>query len=204
MPDIVIHVIASAAYVGLAWHFWRTRWRHQATPGSASRMAERVAILAVLGIHGTLLYSEIFAAPELRFGFAQALAVMIWLAVLICWVEALFYRVEALYPAALLAAAVCAPLPAFYPGRVTPDSVSFEFRLHLIFGLLSYSLFIVEPRAGATPTPVASIPDLIKDGKRMKAESVTILDAQGDTLRILILFDGPRNGEPHEYRLSFK
>ncbi|HYT48081.1 MAG TPA: hypothetical protein VEL04_06645, partial [Burkholderiales bacterium] len=86
MPDIVIHVIASAAYVGLAWHFWRTRWRHQATPGSAPRMAERVAILAVLGIHGTLLYAEIFAAPQLRFGFAQALAVMIWLAVLICWV----------------------------------------------------------------------------------------------------------------------
>jgi ABC-type uncharacterized transport system permease subunit len=143
VPDIVIHVIASAAYVGLAWHFWSTRWRHPATPGSASRMAERVAILAVLGIHGALLYSEIFAAPELRFGFAQALAVMIWLAVLICWVEALFYRMEALYPAALLAAAVCAPLPAFYPGRVTPDSVSFEFRLHLIFGLLAYSLFIV-------------------------------------------------------------
>jgi len=71
-------------------------------------------------------------------------------------------------------------------------------------GDVSYSLFIVEPRAGATPTPVASIPDLIKDGKRMKAESVTILDAQGDTLRILILFDGPRNGEPREYRLSFK
>ena len=71
-------------------------------------------------------------------------------------------------------------------------------------GDVAYSLFIVEPRAGAKPTPVASIPDLIKDGKRMKAESVTILDAQGDTLRILILFDGPRNGEPREYRVSLK
>ena len=50
---------------------------------------------------------------------------------------------------------------------------------------VSYSLFMVEPRAGK-PTPVASLPDLIKDGKRMKAESVTILDAQGGTLRLLI------------------
>jgi len=143
VPDIVIHVIASAAYVGLAWHFWRTRWRHQASPGSVLRGVERVAILAVLCIHGALLYPQIFATAELRFGFAQALSVMIWLAVVICWVEALFYRMEALYPMALLAAAVCAPLPALYPGRVTPDSVSFEFRLHLIFGLLAYSLFIV-------------------------------------------------------------
>jgi hypothetical protein len=71
-------------------------------------------------------------------------------------------------------------------------------------GDVSYSLFIVEPRSGAKPTPVASIPDMIKDGKRMKAESVTILDAQGDTLRILIMFDGPSNGEPREYRISLK
>jgi hypothetical protein len=69
---------------------------------------------------------------------------------------------------------------------------------------VSYSLFLVEPRVGATPTPVASIPDLIQDGKRMKAESVTILDAQDDILRVLIMFDGPRNGAPHEYRVSLK
>ena len=38
----------------------------------------------------------------------------------------------------------------------------------------------------------------------MKAESVTILDAQGDTLRILIMFNKPSNGEPREYRVSLK
>jgi hypothetical protein len=69
---------------------------------------------------------------------------------------------------------------------------------------VAYSLFMVAPRAGATPTPVASIPDLIQDGQRMKAESVTILDAQGDTLRVLIMFDGPRNGAPREYRITLK
>jgi hypothetical protein len=69
---------------------------------------------------------------------------------------------------------------------------------------ISYNLLMVEPRAKVKPTLVASIPDMIKEGKRMKAESVTILDAQGDTLRILIIFDGPNNGAPHEYRISLK
>jgi hypothetical protein len=90
------------------------------------------------------------------------------------------------------------------------DLAPFQDQLLLLAGPaqeqddVAYSLFLVEPRAGAKPTPVASLPDLIQDGKRMKAESVTILDAQDDTLRVLIMFDGPRNGAPHEYRVSLK
>jgi hypothetical protein len=38
----------------------------------------------------------------------------------------------------------------------------------------------------------------------MKAESVTVLDAHGDTLRVLIMFDGPPNGAPREYRITLK
>jgi Protein of unknown function (DUF3616) len=90
------------------------------------------------------------------------------------------------------------------------DLAPFQDQLLLLAGPaqeqddVAYSLFLVEPRAGAKPTPVASIPDLIQDGKRMKAESVTILDARDDTLHVLIMFDGPRNGAPHEYRVSLK
>jgi len=129
-------------YLGLAWHFWNTRWRPR-TPATGLRPWERGAILVALGIHGALLYSQIFAAAELRFGFAQALSVMMWLAVLICWAEGIFYRIELVYPMALAAAALCAPLPAFFSGRASPDPVSFEFRLHLFFGMLAYSLFVV-------------------------------------------------------------
>lgn len=141
MPDIVIHVIASAAYVGLAWHFWNTRWRRPAPRGL--RAWERSAILVPLAIHGWLLHSHLLQGPELRFGFAQALSAMLWLAVLVCWLEGFFYRIEVLYPKALLLAAACAPLPAFFAGRPSPDPVSLEFRLHLIFGMLAYSLFMV-------------------------------------------------------------
>ncbi len=111
MPDIVIHGIASAAYLVLAWHFWNTRWRAGAVATSLQPW-ERAVIVVPLALHGALLYHGLFTAAELRFGFAQALSVMLFLAVLMCWLE-------------------------------SPDAVSFEFRLHLVFGMLAYSLFTV-------------------------------------------------------------
>jgi ABC-type uncharacterized transport system permease subunit len=142
VPDIVIHGVAAAAYLCLAWHFWNTRWRAgaQAPP---LRAWERAAILAALALHGLGLYPDLAGARELRFGFAQALSVMMFLAVAMCWIEGFFFPVDALYFILLLAAALCAPLPAFFAGRVSPDAVSFEFRLHLVAGMLAYSLFTV-------------------------------------------------------------
>ena len=75
----------------------------------------------------------------------------------------------------LAAGALCAPLPAFFAGRVSPDAVSFEFRLHLVFGMLAYSLFTVamlhalliarvESRLHAAPGlggPLAGLPPLL-------------------------------------------
>jgi ABC-type uncharacterized transport system permease subunit len=141
VPDIVIHVVASALYAGLALHFWNTRWR-SATPAGPQAW-ERAALLVPLALHGILLYADLFGARELRFGFAQALSTMLWLAIAICWLESLFYRIEMLYAMALAVAALCAPLPAFFPGRIAPDAFPLEFRLHLVAGMLAYSLFAV-------------------------------------------------------------
>ena len=90
-----------------------------------------------------MLYDGIFPGETLRFGFAQALSVMLWLAMAILWLEGLVYRIELLYPMALAAAALCAPLPAFFPGRLAPEAYPIEFKLHLIAGMLAYSLFAV-------------------------------------------------------------
>jgi len=142
VPAIVIHGIASAAYLVLAWHFWNTRWRRAASVQPV-RGWERAAVVVPLLLHAALLYSDLFAAAEPRFGFAQALSVMMALAVLVCWLEALAYPIEAVFPLVLLAAAICAPLPAFFAGRPLPEATNFEFRLHLVFGMLAYSLFTV-------------------------------------------------------------
>jgi ABC-type uncharacterized transport system permease subunit len=173
VPDIVIHGIAATAYLVLAWHFWNTRWRAAHAPRVAAW--ESAALLLPLLLQGSALYRDMFAGPELRFGFAQALSVMMFLAVLMCWIEAFFLPIEALYPLLLAAAALCAPLPAFFAGRVTPDPVSFEFRLHLVAGMLAYSLFTVamlhalliarvERRLHGTPGldgPIGNLPPLL-------------------------------------------
>jgi ABC-type uncharacterized transport system permease subunit len=147
VPDIVIHAVAATAYAVLAWHFWRTRWRAPA-PGTAApfgtRPWERAALLAPLALHAFLLYSDLLAPQELRFGFAQALSTMLWLAVLMYWVESLFYNVEGMQAPVLALAALAAPLPALFPGRASGAlAASFEFKIHLTMAMLAYSLFTI-------------------------------------------------------------
>jgi ABC-type uncharacterized transport system permease subunit len=148
VPDIVIHALTAAAYAVLAWHFWNTRWR--AHPGGDAHAAgglrpfERAAILVPLGLHGALLYLDLIAPSELRFGFAHALSSMFWLAVLFYWFESLFYNLDGMQPPALALAALAAPLPAIFPGRESgPLGDSIEFRLHLVMAVLASSLFTI-------------------------------------------------------------
>ena len=143
MPDIVIHVTASAAYVVLAWHFWNTRWHRPS--GAALHGWERAAILAPLALHGWLVYQGIFAAPELRFGFAQALSVMMFLGVAVYWIESLFYSLAGIEALVLPLAAACVPLPALFPGfaATSAHAQAGEFRVHLALAMIAYGLFVI-------------------------------------------------------------
>jgi len=153
VPDIVIHVVASALYAVLALHFWNTRWRARPAASAAASSApaaaglqawERAAILVPLAAHGALLYSEMFAKSELRFGFAYALSAMLWLTVLFYWLESFLYDLDAMQPPALALAAFAVPLPVLFPGRLgAAYAGSFEFRLHLLLAMLAYSLFTI-------------------------------------------------------------
>lgn len=150
MPDIVIHVLAAAAYVGLAWHFFRTRWRMAGRPAAEARPAglrpwERAAILAPLAVHGALLYGQIFEPEPLRFGFAQALSVMMWLGVALYWIESLFYSLDGMEPLVLPLAALATPLPALFPGLSASGALAGApaFKLHLALAMIAYSLFVI-------------------------------------------------------------
>jgi len=146
VPDIVIHALCAAAYAGLAWHFWNTRW-HARPVGDGLRGLrpwERAAILAPLGLHGFLLYSDLFATSDLRFGFAHALSTMLWLAVLFYWMESLFYSLDQMQAPVLGLAALAAQLPQVFPGRVSGAIASSpEFKVHLVLAMLAYSLFTI-------------------------------------------------------------
>ena len=153
MPDIVIHVVASALYLGLALHFWNTRWRAQAaapaapaapSPGAGLKAWERGAIVLPLALHGALLYAEMFAKSDLRFGFAYALSAMLWLTVLFYWLESFLLDLDVLQPPALALAALAVPLPALFPGHIGGAyAASLEFRVHLALAMLAYSLFTI-------------------------------------------------------------
>jgi ABC-type uncharacterized transport system permease subunit len=129
-------------YVGLAWHFWNTRWRREGPRGM--RGWERAAILVALALHGWLLYHGVFG-KELRFGFAQALSVMMFLAVAAYWLESLAYDVEGMQPLVLPLAALAVPLPALFPGLASAGAYAqtTEFKLHLALAMIAYGLFLV-------------------------------------------------------------
>ncbi len=145
MPDIVLHLAVSALYGGLALHFWRTRWRpHPSTQGSGGMTGiERSVLLLALLLHAWLLHQDLIAPDQLRFGFGQALSVMLWLGVVIYWVESLFYSLEGMQPLILPLAALAVPLPAHFPGIAVAHAASFEFRLHLMLGMAAYSVFTI-------------------------------------------------------------
>src|SRR6185503_2317796 len=112
---------------------------------SGLRGWERAAILVPLALHGWLLYDGIFATAELRFGFAQALSVMMFLGVAVYWFESLFYPLDGMEPLVLPLAALAVPLPAFFPGLVSSGAhaQAAEFKLHLALAMIAYSLFVI-------------------------------------------------------------
>ena len=132
-------------YLGLAWHFWNSRWRRRTAAASGLRGWERGAILAPLALHAWLLHQALFAASPLRFGFAQALSVMMFLGVALYWVESLFYSLEGMEPLVLPLAAAAVPLPALFPGLASSaaHAEALAFRVHLALAMVAYSLFVI-------------------------------------------------------------
>jgi len=68
---------------------------------------------------------------------------MLWLAVLIYWVESLFFRLEGMQPLVLGTAALCAALPVWFTGRAIAHGSSVDFKIHLTLAIIAYSLFTI-------------------------------------------------------------
>src|SRR5258708_35451480 len=100
---------------------------------------------------------------------------MLWLAVLIYWVESMFLELEGMQAPILALAALCAPLPALFPGLAAPPYThSTEFRLHLALAMIAYGMFtiaalhalvmtLMERRLHGGPVcgPLAALPPLL-------------------------------------------
>jgi len=147
MVDIVIqhlpHILAALLYAGLGLHFWNTRWRESENQCVACPMRawERAAIAGALVIHAWGLYAGLFTEAGMRFSFSFALSLMMWLAVLIYWLESFMARMEGLQPMVLPLAALCAILPVLFPyDRLIANAEATGFMMHFIAAMLAYSL----------------------------------------------------------------
>lgn len=139
-----MHLLAAALYAGLAAHLWRKRWRGPVLdqPAGGLRLGERGLLLVALAAHGVSLRMEIFDGTSMRFGFAIALSVMLWLAIALYWIESFYARMEGLQVIGLPAAAVAAILPTLFPeAHLLTNAGSMAFRLHFLMAMLAYSLF---------------------------------------------------------------
>lgn len=151
MPSILLHSplahsLAAALYLGLAAHFWRTRWRGALLDQPVKGLAawERAWLAIALVLHGMTVGLELFpeSLGSMRFGFAVALSMMTWLAVALYWIESFYARMEGLQMLGLPLAAACALLPWLIPGQhILANADSATFRLHFLMAMLAYSLF---------------------------------------------------------------
>lgn len=147
MADIVIqlapHFLAALIYGALGFHFWNTRWRESDSQHVAKPMQtwERIAIAGALIAHGTGLYQALFTEAGMRFSFSFALSLMMWLAVLIYWLESFMARMEGMQPMVLPLAAACAASPMLFPNvHLVVNAQATGFKLHFLAAMLAYSL----------------------------------------------------------------
>ena len=148
MSDIVIHllphILAAVGYGALGVHFWHTRWRETETQCVACPMKswERASIGLLLAVHALGLADGLFSEAGMRFSFGFALSLMMWLAVLIYWLESFMARMEGMQPMVLPLAAGCAILPVLFPQvHLVAHAERTGFQLHFMAAMLAYSLF---------------------------------------------------------------
>jgi len=135
------HAAVAAAYLLVANRSWLALHRGAgATPG----LLVRALLLLAVGVHGLLLFQDVFGAGGLRFGFAQALSASFLVASALLWVEGFFIGLAGLYVLMTPLAALAALLPlAFHGVALAGAGSSLALRAHLAISVLAYSLFTI-------------------------------------------------------------
>ncbi len=143
MLAILLHLLPASLYALLAFHFWhRRRDSGVAAPRFGLHLWERLLLLAAIALQGMGLYGDLFPGDAMHFGFGYALALTLWLALVVYWIETFYTRLEGLQTLVLPIAALCAILPLMFPAQHTLSNVgSLVFRAHFTMAMLAYSLF---------------------------------------------------------------
>jgi ABC-type uncharacterized transport system permease subunit len=150
MSGILLHLLpliaAALLYAGLGCHSWRTRrdGADEFPTSPPTRARERSAVAVALLLQGSGLYLLLFSGGSLRFSFSLAVSLMLWLTVLIYWLESFRLRVDGILPMVLPLAALGAILPAvFSQTHEIVHAQTMGFRIHFLAAMLAYGLFSV-------------------------------------------------------------
>ncbi|HEU0219579.1 MAG TPA: cytochrome c biogenesis protein CcsA [Gallionella sp.] len=142
MPNILLSLIASAAYGVLAAYFWRAQARGEGDVMSRGAVGHLVLIPLVL--HGYLLTQDVFANGGFNLSLLNALSLIFLLTLLVYWLARFFYPIGGLQALVLPLAAVAVLLPELFPSAHQLENTGlFAFKAHLTAAMLAYSLFTI-------------------------------------------------------------
>lgn len=152
---ILLHGLAMALYGGLAAHFWSTRWH----PGNAPELREsqrspsgsqgfrgweRLLLTVAVILHAFLLADAVFESGQFRFGFAHALSMMAFLALVFYGAESFIHPLEGMPALVLPPAAVSVALPALFGGALmTGKAQAPAFIAHVLIAMLAYAFMAI-------------------------------------------------------------
>jgi len=139
----LLHLLAALSYSGLAYWLWKRSGLPEQTEQAPRQLHIPLLLLVVpLLLHGLGLAGMIFRPPFMQLSFALALSLVLWLAVLIYWMEAWRLNIGGLMPFLLPVAGFAALCPAFFTeSHRLIHAASTGFQVHFLAAMLAYSLF---------------------------------------------------------------
>lgn len=148
MAELLLYFITALLYAALAVAAWSRAPVPQTAPSlpeqtSPSRLQRWLLPLA-LAMHAVLLFRDMFGGPGFNLNLGTALSLIVWLTVLIYWVESYWVRVGVLKNLLLPFAALCVLLPYFMPAQHVLAYAGWPlFKVHLAISMLAYGLLSI-------------------------------------------------------------
>lgn len=113
------------------------------TAGRASPLVRWPVLLGLI-LQGYAVQGEMFQPDAVHFGFAFAVSVTFFFAVIALFIESLIHRLHGLFGIVLIAAAFGTVLPVIFPGAPIPAlEWTALFRWHLLLALGAYSFMTI-------------------------------------------------------------
>lgn len=111
--------------------------------GKASSLIRWPVLLGLI-LHGYAVEGEMFQPDAVHFGFAFAVSVTFFFAVIALFIETIIHRLHGQFGIILIAAAFGTILPVIFPGTPIPaQEWTSLFRWHLLLALAAYSFMTI-------------------------------------------------------------